>query len=222
MTREILIVEDEGLIAGLLRKNLSQKGYEIAVLEPRVVLRQVREHKPSLVILDTSASDSEAWDMCGHLRETTSAPIVALAESPTTLDEMEGVTYLSKPPDFRELLEVVEQSLHLRKRKKRIARFLRLGELTLDLQTHRLNMGENQYRLTPKEFRLLEMFMSKPGQVLNHKAIMKEVWDTSYVGDTRTLYVHVSWIRRKIEENPRKPLVLRTVRGIGYRIEVEP
>jgi DNA-binding response OmpR family regulator len=222
MAKEILIIEDEGLIAGLISKNLSQKGYDIAVLEPRQVPRQARKHRPSLIILDAPSSEIEAAETCRLLHDATSAPIVALSESPFVLEELEGVAYLPKPPDFRELLAVVESNLSVRKRrKKRIVHFLRLGDLVLDLQTHRLIKGEMRYRLTPKEFQLLKMFMGSPGRVLSHKAIMKEVWDTSYVGDTRTLYVHVSWIRQKIEEEPRKPVILRTVRGVGYRFEVK-
>jgi DNA-binding response OmpR family regulator len=222
MAKEILIVEDEGLIAGLISKNLLQKGYEIAVLEPRQVLKQARKHRPSLIILDAPSSETAAAETCRHLHDVTSAPIVALTESPFAWEELEGVSYLPKPPDFRELLTVVESNLSVRrKRKKRIVHFLRLGDLVLDLQTHRLIKGEMRHRLTPKEFLLLKMFMDSPGRVLSHKAIMKEVWDTSYLGDTRTLYVHVSWIRQKIEEEPRKPVILRTVRGVGYRFEVK-
>jgi two-component system alkaline phosphatase synthesis response regulator PhoP len=101
-------------------------------------------------------------------------------------------------------------------------RFLRCGNLSLDLRTQCLTKGQQRYRLTPKEFLLLKMFMSKPGQVLSHKAIMKEVWYTDYLGDTRTLYVHVNWIRKKIEDMPGSPVSLRTVRGVGYRFEVKP
>jgi DNA-binding response OmpR family regulator len=223
MAKEILIVEDEGLIAGLLSKNLSQKGYDIAVLESKLATAQARWHKPSLVILDAPSSALEVAETCRTLHEATSVPIIALTDLPASLNDMDGVTYLSKPPDFRELLGEVESALsRRRKRRKRTIRILCLGELSLDLETRQLTRGESCYRLTPKEFLLLKMFMSHPGQVLSHKAIMKEVWDTNYVGDTRTLYVHVSWIRQKIEDKPSKPTVLRTVRGVGYRFEAKP
>lgn len=222
MAKEILIIEDEGLIAGLLSKNLTRKGYDIAVLGSKDT-KQVRRHRPSLIILEAPASELETAKTCEFLQDATTAPIIALTESSAKLGELEGVTYLSEPPDFRELLAVVEKCLTVRrKRKKRTIQFLRLGDLALDMQTHSLIRGEHRYQLTPKEFLLLKMFMSNPGQVLSHKAIMKEVWDTSYLGDTRTLYVHVSWIRKKIEEQPRKPVILRTVRGVGYRFEVKP
>ena len=223
MAKEILVIEDEGLIAGLIGKSLTRKGYHITVLERKQVARQARKHKPNLIILDAPASEVEALDACRFLQETTSVPILVLADSPSALEELKGVVYLTKPPDFRELLAAVESNLSVRrKRKKHTLRFLRLGDLALDLQAHRLIRGETRHRLTPKEFLLLKMFMSNPGQVLSHKAIMKEVWNTSYMGDTRTLYVHVSWIRGKLEEDPGKPAILRTVRGVGYRFEVKP
>ncbi len=223
MAKEILVIEDEGLIAGLIGKSLTRKGYDIAVLERKQIVRQARKHKPSLIILDAPSSEAEAVDACRRLQETTSVPILMLSDSPSGLEELEGVVYLTKPPDFRELLAAVEYNLSVRrKRKKHTLHFLRLGDLALDLQTHRLIKGETRHRLTPKEFMLLKMFMSNPGQVLTHKAIMKEVWNTSYTGDTRTLYVHVSWIRGKTEEDPAKPTILRTVRGVGYRFEIKP
>ncbi len=223
MAKEILIIEDEGFTAGLLSRNLSKKGYDIHILERKAALRQVRKHKPSLVIFEIPASDTKASETCRLLRDATTVPIIALTESPAKLDEIEGVEYLTNPLDFRELLATVENALkRRRKRKKGTLRFLRRGDLVLDLQSRGLTKGEHRYRLTPKEFLLLKMFMSNPSQVLSHKKIMKEVWDTSYLGDKRTLYVHVSWIREKIEDVPRAPVYLRTVRGVGYRFETKP
>jgi len=94
---------------------------------------------------------------------------------------------------------------------------LNVDGLHLNLETRELQNGHGAIQLTPKECQLLATFMRHACQVLSHKFLMKEVWDTDYVGDTRTLQVHVSWLRSKIEENPRRPNRLRTVRGVGYR-----
>jgi DNA-binding response OmpR family regulator len=99
----------------------------------------------------------------------------------------------------------------------RVPQVLTVDGLRLNLGTRELKNGKGAVHLTPKECRLLATFMRYPNQVLSHKFLMKEVWQTDYVGDTRTLQVHVSWLRRKIEENPRQPARLRTVRGVGYR-----
>ena len=222
MAKEILIIEDEGFIAGLLSRSLSQKGYEIAVLQRKDAAGRLRRHKPSLVLLEAPPTEDDTNAACRSLRDRTAAPIIVLTDSTAELDELDGVEYLTKPLDFRTLLGAVEGALkHRRMRKARKLRELRRGDLSLDLQTHCLTKGDHRYHLTPKEFFLLKMFMTSPGRVLTHKAIMHEVWDTDYLGDTRTLYVHVSWLRRKIEDAPRSPTYLRTVRGVGYRFTVK-
>lgn len=222
MAKEILIIENEGFIAGLLSKSLRRKGYSISVLEHDEALKRARRHKASLVLLEAPASGLEASETCRFLRDITTAPIIALTESPAELEDIEGVEYLTKPVVFRELLKAVENALKRQRRPgKRKVRVLRCGNLALDLKTHGLTRGKRRYHLTPKEVLLLRMFMRNPGKVLSHKAIMKEVWNTNYLDDLRTLYVHVSWIRKKIEDAPEKPVRLRTVRGVGYRFETK-
>lgn len=105
------------------------------------------------------------------------------------------------------------------RKKKRVqaSQVLSIDGLRLNLKTRELQNGHGVSRLTPKECQLLATFMRHPNQVLSHRFIMREVWETDYIGDMRTLQVHVSWLRRKIEENPRRPIRLRTVRGVGYR-----
>jgi len=223
MAKEILIIENEGFIAGLLSKSLLRKGYSISILEHDDALRRARKHKASLVLLEAPASGAEASKTCRFLRDATAAPIIALTESTAQLEEMDGVECLTKPVVFRELLKTVENALkRQRGPRKRKVQVLRCGNLALHLKNHRLVKGDARYRLTPKEFLLLKLFMRHPGKVLTHKAIMKHVWNTDYLDDLRTLYVHVSWIRKKIEDAPQKPTYLRTVRGVGYRFETKP
>jgi len=104
-----------------------------------------------------------------------------------------------------------------RSEQARAPQVLTVDGLRLNLETRELHNGRGVAHLTPKECRLLATFMRHPDRVLSHKFLMREVWETDYVGDTRTLQVHISWLRRKIEENPRRPTRLRTVRGVGYR-----
>lgn len=103
------------------------------------------------------------------------------------------------------------------KKQSRAPQVLTVDGLRLNLKTRELQNGHGVTRLTPKECQLLATFMRHPNRVLSHKFIMKEVWDTDYTGDMRTLQVHICWLRRKIEQNPRQPSRLRTVRGVGYR-----
>jgi DNA-binding response OmpR family regulator len=220
VAKEILIIENEGFIAGLLRRSLLKKGYSISVLEHDQALKQVRKHKASLVLLEAPALAAEAAETCRFLRETTTAPVIALTDSPDDLEEMDGVRYLVKPVVVRELLASVEQALQRRPSRKGRLRVLRHGALRLDLKTHILTKGKQRYRLTPKEFALLRVLMRNPGKVLSHKRLMREVWKTNYDGALSTLYVHISWLRKKIEQNPDRPQHLRTVRGVGYRFDV--
>lgn len=222
MTKEILIIEDEGFITGLLGRNLAQKGYSLAILESDQAMTLARKHKAGLVLLEAPANPGKTLEICQHVRDALSAPIIVLTEPATYLDELEGVECLTKPVDFRALLAAVENALkRQRPAKARAVRVLRRGDLALDLQTRLLARGDQHYRLTPKEFLLLKLFMSRPGQVLTHKVILKEVWNTEYDGDIRTLHVHISWLRGKIEDSPREPTRLRTVRGVGYRFEIK-
>jgi len=217
MAKHILIVENEGLIAGLLSRSLTRKGYDVTVLEHDSALKRSRKRRASLVLLDAPPTAEETSRTCRSLRGMVSAPIIALVDPALDLD-LEGVDCLSKPLDVRELLAAVEVALSQQGRgTKRAPRVLRSGDLTLDLRTRRLTKGDQRHRLTPKEHSLLKMFMSNPGHVISHQAIMKEVWETDYTDDLRTLHVHVSWLRKKIENNPKEPILLRTVRGVGYR-----
>jgi len=222
MAKEILIIEDEGYIAGLLRRNLTQKGYTVVEEECEHALQDARKHKPSLVFLDAPEQRTAASELCQHIRDTMTCPLIVLTDPSVDLEVAEGIECLPKPVDYMALVTAAENSLKQQKSTRtRSLRVLRRGDLALDLQTRLLTRGEQHYRLTPKEFLLLKLFMSKPGQVLNHKLILKEVWNTEYDGDIRTLHVHVSWLRRKIEATPQQPQRLRTVRGVGYRFEIK-
>jgi len=217
MAKRVLIVENEGLIAGLLGKSLARKGYEVTVMGYSEIPSKARRRKASLVLIDAHPEASAMLDSCLSLRQATAAPIIALVEPPLNID-LDGVQCLNKPLDFRQLLTAVEGTLaHQAIPTKRAQKALRCADLVLDLRTRRLNKGELCHRLTPKEFALLRFFMTHRGQVVTHREIMRGVWQTDYTDDLRTLHVHVSWLRKKIEDNPKKPALLRTVRGVGYR-----
>ena len=109
---------------------------------------------------------------------------------------------------------------NLRAKSKRPAALLRIKDWTLDLDSRQVFTGNGPQKLTPQLCRLLEVFMCNPKRVLSRKFLMKQVWETDYLGDTRTLEVHICWLRKKIEEDPRSPRYLRTVRGIGYRFSL--
>ena len=223
MAGEILIIENAGFIAGLLGKTLIKKGYGISALEYDTGLQRARKQKAALVLLDAPTSAAEAVELCRVLRDTTPAPIIALTEGLTELEPIDGVQYMAKPVVVRELLKAVGDALSRQPSPRKLpVHVLRYGGLALDVKTHALTKGKRRYRLTPKEFLLLQVFMKTPGKVLSHKTLLKKVWKTAYLDDLRTLYVHVSWLRKKIEDDPQRPVCLRTVRGVGYRFEAKP
>lgn len=220
MAKEILIIEDEGTIAGLLRRSLTQKGYAVVVMDCQQALLDAQKRRPNLVLLDAPQDPARARSLSQQIRSAQSCPLIMLVDTSATAETAEGIECLPKPVDFVALLAAAETSLkQVKPARVRSLRVLRTGRLVLDAKTHLLTNGERHYRLTPKEFLLLRLFMTRPGQVLTHKLILREVWNTEYDGDIRTLHVHVSWLRGKIEDVPHKPELLRTVRGVGYRFD---
>lgn len=219
MAGNILIIEDKGSIASLLGSDLAQKGYSVSRLNRNEALDRIGNMKPRLIILDVGPPQTEIAQTCYDLRSLTPVPIIALCDEGDDLGEIEGVEYVSRPPDFRELLSCIEAALSRQTRRRRV-RYLKAGILTLDVQTRSLSRGERQYHLTPKEFELLHLFMTNVGKVLTRKQIMHEVWETDYTGNTDTLNVHVRWLREKIEDDPSAPIYLQTVRGTGYQFKV--
>ena len=138
---------------------------------------------------------------------------------PTVVQKVRETAWKPRPLPFIEsVLPLVRE---VRAEAGKLSRFLPAGDLSLNLESRHLTKGELTYKLTPKEFELLKAFMRNPGRVLSRKYLMKKVWETDYVGDTRTLDVHIRRLREKIEDNPSNPLYLRTVRGVGYRFEAQ-
>jgi DNA-binding response OmpR family regulator len=137
-----------------------------------------------------------------------------LAEGATDKDVVGAAEILIPPFTSRKLINRLKRIL------KDEGKVLQAGGLTLKSGTRCVNNGCREWRLTPKEFELLKVFMRNPGRVLSRRFLMKKVWKTDYMGDTRTLDVHIRWLREKIEKNPSAPVYLRTVRRVGYRFEV--
>ena len=144
-------------------------------------------------------------------------PIILIHEEGNDSGQTEADFYLTAPFTFRKLANRIKRVVQSNEQGREM---LQVGDLILNLDGRSVTRGKKKHQLTPKEFKLLETLMRNPGKVLSRKFLMKNVWDTDYLGDTRTLDVHVRWIREKIEENPSSPVYLCTERGVGYRFEV--
>jgi two-component system alkaline phosphatase synthesis response regulator PhoP len=213
----ILLVEKDVTTADLLMPTLERKGYEVAVAQtPRQAMGRIRSLRPDLLFVDVASFGANGYAIGDALR-------AVLHEVPTMLMLPEGhagagglaQAFLTPPFSTRKLLH----------RLKKLAgraddRTLRAGHLLLDPDTRTLSKGETSFHLRPKEAALLAYLMRNAGRVLGRPEIIREIWQTEYIGDTRTLTVHIRWLREKIEDDPDAPCLLRTVRGMGYRFEV--
>jgi DNA-binding response OmpR family regulator len=219
MTASILLVEKASSpIDWILQSLEKKKGYEVSLArnEQEAVQRTASE-TPDLIILNATSLEIDGPQICQVLYERVAEiPIILiLAESQESMD-VTGATFILTPPfTSRKLFNRIRSIL-----KSDEGETLQAGRLSLSLGTRCVNRASKEQRLTPKEFELLKVLMRSPGRVLSRRFLMKKIWKTDYVGDTRTLDVHIRWLREKIEKDPSSPTYLRTVRGVGYRFEI--
>lgn len=215
MPKQVLVVDEDEAVAETLRHRLPGTGYAISTIDPQGALRRVSRESPDLIVLDGLLAPAEAVELAQHLRHRASgARVVAVVPSGDLACDAPGVTCVNGVPTEEELVAWLGDE-----GERREERVLRVGKLTLDLDSRRLDANGEVTVLTPKQFRLLSLFMSHPGKVLTRKQIMREVWDTDYTGDTRTLDVHIHWVREKLGDVPGEPKYLHTVRRVGYRLD---
>ncbi len=227
VSRTILVVEDEAALRDLLVYNLQREGYQtLEAPSGTDALRLARNHKPDLVILDLMLPELDGLTVCRTLRRepaTAAAAILMLTARSGEIDKIVGLEagaddYLVKPFGLGELMARVRAMLR-RSRVAVLRETLEASDLTLDLIARRATHAGVELALTPKEFSLLAELMRHRGAVLTRDLLLNRVWGYDYHGDTRTVDVHVRWLREKIETDPSHPLRIQTVRGIGYRFQ---
>ena len=223
MTRRVLIIEDSGSVAMLLKRDLPPGGYVISSVGHRQALDRAIGMKPDLIVLDLYARPDNTMDICAAIHKAVGVPVIALVTDRKRYDaEVEGVEYHAGGVNFTELAARIHTLLSRprKARKAKSSHVIAAGDFRLDLEARRVIKGGRSRKLTPKATQLLHAFVTHPKETLTRRWLMKEIWETDYTGDTRTLDVHVHWIRQAIEDDPRSPIYLRTVRGVGYRFEV--
>lgn len=200
-------------------KALEDKGWRVIVTSSQKrAMERVGSEQPAIIIVDATATRLAPERLCYHLRQRSPASaLLLLIAAGARLPDAPCDSVLVKPFTQRQLSTRLQSLL-----KERAHRTLQVEGLVLDLSTRRLRGPKGEHVLTPKEFELLLLFMQNPGRVLSRRTIMEEVWHTSYLGDTRTLDVHIRWLRQKIEPDPSHPQILRTQRGVGYVLGGEP
>jgi two-component system, OmpR family, response regulator RegX3 len=221
----ILVVEDEESLADSVRYNLEREGYEVTVAQDgRRAIERFRSEPPDLVILDLMLPELSGLDVCRMIRERSMVPIVMVTAKDSEADKVAGLElgaddYVTKPFSVRELVSRVRA--HLRRAAMGTSlppeEVLEGGPVRLDVPRHEVAVRGDSVAFPPKEFELLEMFLRRKDRLLTRLYLIEEVWGSDYVGDTKTLDVHVKRIRQKIEADPHAPAHLLTVRGLGYK-----
>ncbi len=240
MGRKILVVDDEAVLVETMAYNLEQAGYQVATAaDGASALEAARRESPDLIILDIMLPEMDGLEVCRQLRRegpTATTPIMMLTAKGDEIDKVVGLEvgaddYVTKPFGRRELLARVRALLRRAEyvpvrddRKDQSAtsevqkntRELMAGPLRIDLAGRRVNCRGKELDLQPKQFDLLTYLVRNRGTVLTRDQLLHNVWGYDYVGDTRTVDVHVRWLREKLEEDPANPRLIQTVRGVGY------
>lgn len=221
----ILVIDDEIQIRRLLEIALSANGYRIVeAATGKEGLLMAASYQPSLITLDLDLPDMDGMDVLKNLREWYHKPIIILSVRNSEEDIISGLDYgandyLTKPFRIRELLARIRASLRLGETVNNNPVF-KVGDLSVNMINHIAKKKEELLDLTPTEFSLLSLFIKNQGCVLTHKYILKEVWGYNYANQTQSLRVFIAQLRKKIEDNPAKPVLLITESGIGYRFGI--
>ncbi len=223
MARTILVVDDEPTLRETVAEALDADGFRVVTAaDGREALAQFREHRPELVVLDLMLPELSGVEVCRILRRESGVPILMLTAKSSEIDKVLGLElgaddYVTKPFSLRELTARIRALL---RRTEQLAAegpaAVSLGDLTVDLAGHRLLRDGALVPLKPKVFELLAFLVLHPGQVFSREQLLAQVWGYDYAGETRTVDVHVHWLRTAIEPDPAAPSLVQTVRGVGY------
>lgn len=238
MSQKVLVVEDETTLLETLAYNLERQGYEVSTaVDGRAALEVARIEEPDLIVLDVMLPSLDGFEVCRILRKEMSVPILMLTARDEEVDKVVGLEmgaddYLTKPFSMRELLARVKAQL----RRVRLVREelaaeaerrptvetdepMRFGNLEIDLARREVRLDGEPVRLKPKEYDLLVFLARNRGIALSRDLILDRVWGWEHDGSSRTVDVHIRWLREKIEPEPSNAQRIITVRGIGYRFE---
>jgi DNA-binding response OmpR family regulator len=226
---KILIVEDDRNLLDTLKYNLGKEGYDVVTAEDGAEAIDIAgKEKPDLIILDVMLPKMSGFEICRIIRKKMNVPILMLTAKVDETDKIVGLEigaddYMTKPFSLRELLARVRAMLRRAKmaesEPKAEETMLKVGEIEIDVARHHARIGKTALNLTPKEFDLLAFLSRNRGFVFSRNQLLENVWGYDFAGDTRTVDVHIRWLREKIEDNPGEPRLLVTVRGAGYKLE---
>ncbi|MBH0157807.1 response regulator transcription factor [Fictibacillus sp. 5RED26] len=233
MSQKLLVVEDEISISTLLQFNLEQAGFQvITAMDGKSGLEKAESEEPNLIILDLMLPEMDGIEVCKELRlRKLNIPILMLTAKDDEFDKVLGLElgaddYMTKPFSPREVVARVKAILRRSssantdsEKKKEEVEHLKIGEVDIYPENYEAYFKEKALELTPKEFELLVYLARHKSRVLSREQLLSAVWNYDFVGDTRIVDVHISHLREKIENNTRKPIYIKTIRGLGYKLE---
>lgn len=234
MAEKILVVEDEVSLQETLAYNLKRQGYTVETAgDGNAALEIARRERPNLIVLDIMLPGMDGFEVCRILRQEMNTPVLMLTARDDEIDRVVGLEvgaddYMTKPFSMRELIARVKAML----RRVRLIRqemggevaaaptqILTFSDLAIDIIRREVRLKDQVVAFKPKEYELLVFLANHRGQVLSRETVLEKVWGWDYIGDSRTVDVHIRWLREKIEADPANPQRIITVRGAGYRFE---
>ena len=234
VSEKILVVEDELVLRETLAYNLTKQGYQVvSVADGRMAVEIARKEQPDLLLLDVMLPGLDGFEVCRILRQEMQAPILMLTARADEVDKVVGLEmgaddYLTKPFSMRELLARIKAQLRrVRRLREEFAttvpeetvQEMRFDDLVINLDRQEMRLKEQPVPLKPKEYDLLVYLAENRGRVLSRDQILEQVWEWDFSGGSRTVDVHIRWLRQKIEADPANPVRIVTVRGTGYLFE---
>ena len=231
----VLVVEDEASFVEALQIGLSREGFRVEVAGDGVeALERFAQVKPDIVLLDVMLPRVSGLDVCRQIRAQSSVPIIMVTAKSGEIDTVVGLEvgaddYVTKPYRIRELVARIRALLRRANgdttgevERSAATSTLRVGDVTLDPEAHRLTVRGQEVTVPLKEFEVLHLLLANAGRVLTREVLIDRVWGSDYVGDTKTLDVHIKRLRSKIEIDPSAPTRIVTIRGLGYKYERVP
>jgi two-component system alkaline phosphatase synthesis response regulator PhoP len=227
MEAKILIVDDEKNIVELIKFHLKKENYRvIEAYKGKDALDLYRKEKPDLIILDVMLPDMGGFEVCKTIRKESRVPIIMLTAKGEEIDKILGFElgaddYITKPFSPRELLARIKAVLKRTKTSNIDTNQIQVGPFKINVNKREIYKNDVLLELKPKEFDLLKLFITNPGRVFTRQYLLEQIWGYDYLGDTRTVDVHIRRLRQKIEDNDKNASYIKTVHGVGYKFVVE-
>ena len=229
MAQRVLVVDDEKLIVKGIRFSLEQEGMEVdCAYDGEEAVQKAKENEYDIILLDVMLPKLDGFEVCQQIREFSSVPVIMLTAKGADMDKILGLEYgaddyITKPFNILEVKARIKAIIRRTKKKapeKENRKVVEKGDLHLDCDSRRLNIGGKEINLTAKEFDLLELMALNPNKVYSRDHLLNAVWGYDYPGDVRTVDVHIRRLREKIEANPSEPKYVHTKWGVGYYFNV--